>query len=122
MDDPVVTKILVAAGSVVSGVRDCTDDVVRLHFSEEVFTKKVSQFNTLDPTSCAIKLNSYECAYFKKPKLVDGQWHDLGAAAKVLKDAGLLAKSAPSTKLFRKHPHAFELQPEKQPNRVRFAT
>ena len=40
--------------------------------SEEVFTKKVSQFNTLDPTSCAIKLNSYECAYFKKPKLVDG--------------------------------------------------
>lgn len=56
------------------------------------------------------------------PKLVDGQWHDLGAAAKVLKDAGLLAKSAASTKLFRKHPHAFELQPEKQPNRVRFAT
>jgi len=56
------------------------------------------------------------------PKLVDGQWHDLGAAAKVLKDAGLLAKSAPATKLFRKHPHAFELQPEKQPNQVRFAT
>ena len=40
--------------------------------SDQVFTKKVSQFNTLDPTSCAIKLNSYECAYFKKPKLVDG--------------------------------------------------
>jgi uncharacterized protein (TIGR00288 family) len=56
------------------------------------------------------------------PKLVDGQWHDLGAAAKVLKDAGLLAKSAPATKLFRKHPHAFELQPAKQPNQVRFAT
>jgi len=56
------------------------------------------------------------------PKLVDGQWHDLGAAAKVLKDAGLLPKSAPATKLFRKHPHAFELQPEKQPNQVRFAT
>ncbi|MFG6441745.1 NYN domain-containing protein [Roseateles sp. LKC17W] len=56
------------------------------------------------------------------PKLIDGQWHDLGAAAKVLKDAGLLAKSAPATKLFRKHAHAFELQPEKQPNRVRFAT
>ena len=56
------------------------------------------------------------------PKLADGQWHDLGSAAKVLKDAGLLAKSAPSTKLFRKHPHAFELQPEKQPNQVRFAT
>ena len=56
------------------------------------------------------------------PRLVDGQWHDLGAAAKALKDAGLLAKSAPATKLFRKHPHAFELQPEKQPNQVRFAT
>jgi hypothetical protein len=56
------------------------------------------------------------------PKLADGQWHDLGSAAKVLKDAVLLAKSAPSTKLFRKHPHAFELQPEKQPNQVRFAT
>jgi len=56
------------------------------------------------------------------PKLVDGQWHDLGAAAKVLKDAGLLPKSAPATKLFRKHPHAFQLQPEKQPNQVRFAT
>jgi hypothetical protein len=56
------------------------------------------------------------------PKLVDGQWHDLGAAAKVLKDAGLLPKSAPATRLFRKHPHAFQLQPEKQPNQVRFAT
>jgi len=54
------------------------------------------------------------------PKLADGQWHDLGAAAKVLKDAGLLAKSAPSTKLFRKHPQAFQLQPGKQPNQVRF--
>jgi uncharacterized protein (TIGR00288 family) len=54
------------------------------------------------------------------PKLADGQWHDLGAAAKVLKDAGLLPKSAPSTKLFRKHPQAFQLQPEKQPNQVRF--
>lgn len=54
------------------------------------------------------------------PKLADGQWHELGAAGKVLKDAGLLAKNAPSTKLFRKHPNAFELQPDKNPNRVRF--
>jgi hypothetical protein len=54
------------------------------------------------------------------PKLADGQWHELGAAAKVLKDAGLLPKNAPSTKLFRKHPKAFELQPDKTPNRVRF--
>lgn len=54
------------------------------------------------------------------PKLADGQWHDLGAAAKALKEAGLLARNAPSTKLFRKHPQAFQLQPEKQPNQVRF--
>ena len=54
------------------------------------------------------------------PKLADGQWHELGAAAKVLKEAGLLPKTAPSTKLFRKHPQAFELAPEKNPNRVRF--
>ena len=54
------------------------------------------------------------------PKLADGQWHDLGAAAKLLKEAGLLAKSAPATKLFRKHPQAFQLQPAKQPNQVRF--
>lgn len=54
------------------------------------------------------------------PRLADGQWHDLGAAAKALKDAGLLAKSAPATKLFRKHPQAFQLQPAKQPNQVRF--
>jgi len=54
------------------------------------------------------------------PKLADGQWHELGEAAKVLKEAGLLAKSAPSTKLFRKHPQAFQLQPDKHPNQVRF--
>lgn len=54
------------------------------------------------------------------PKLADGQWHDLGAAAKALKEAGLLPKSAASTKLFRKHPQAFSLQPAKQPNQVRF--
>lgn len=54
------------------------------------------------------------------PKLADGQWHDLGAAAKALKEAGLLPKTAASTKLFRKHPQAFQLQPEKTPNQVRF--
>ena len=54
------------------------------------------------------------------PKLADGQWHDLGVAAKALKEAGLLPKAAPSTKLFRKHPQAFQLQPAKQPNQVRF--
>ncbi|WP_457350244.1 NYN domain-containing protein [Roseateles sp. P5_D6] len=54
------------------------------------------------------------------PRLADGQWHDLGVAAKALKEAGLLPKTAASTKLFRKHPQAFQLQPAKQPNQVRF--
>ena len=54
------------------------------------------------------------------PKLADGQWHDLGAAANALKEAGLLPKTAPSAKLFRKHPKAFQLQPARQPNQVRF--
>ena len=40
--------------------------------SDEVITKKVSQFNTLDPMSCAIQLNRYESAFFTKPKLVNG--------------------------------------------------
>lgn len=72
----------------------------------------------LDPQVAAAKEINAILALL--PKLADGQWHELGAAAKVLKDAGLLARNAPSTKLFRKHPLAFELQPEKNPNRVRF--
>ena len=72
----------------------------------------------LDPQVAAAKeINAMLAAC---PKLADGQWHDLGAAAKVLKDAGLLPKSAPAAKLFRKHPQAFQLLPEKNPNQVRF--
>ena len=72
----------------------------------------------LDPNVAAAReINAVLAAL---PKLADGQWHDLGAAAKVLKDAGLLPKSAPAAKLFRKHPKAFELQPAKNPNQVRF--
>lgn len=41
--------------------------------SDEVLTKKTYQFNTLDPESCVIKLNSYESAFIKKPKLVEGK-------------------------------------------------
>ena len=72
----------------------------------------------LDPQVAAAKEINAILALL--PKLADGQWHELGAAAKVLKGAGLLAKNAASTALFRKHPLAFELQPEKNPNRVRF--
>ena len=34
--------------------------------------------------------------------------------------AGLLSKSAASTKLFKKYPDWFELTPEKQPNKVQY--
>ena len=54
------------------------------------------------------------------PSLEAGQWQPLGVVAKALHDEKLLAKSAPSTKLFRKFPHHFELMPEGKPNQVRF--
>ncbi len=54
------------------------------------------------------------------PALLDGAWLELGIAAERLRAAGLLAKSAPSTKLFKKHPQHFALSPEKQPNKVQF--
>ena len=54
------------------------------------------------------------------PALLDGARLELGIAAERLRAAGLLAKSAPSTKLFKKHPQHFALSPEKQPNKVQF--
>jgi hypothetical protein len=52
--------------------------------------------------------------------LTTGQWQPLGDVAKVLHDEKLLAKSATSTKLFKKFPHHFELMPAGKPNQVRF--
>lgn len=54
------------------------------------------------------------------PNLKTGQWQPLGDVAKLLHDGKLLAKSATSTKLFRKFPHHFELKPSGKPNTVRF--
>nr|WP_315465212.1 NYN domain-containing protein [uncultured Rhodoferax sp.] len=54
------------------------------------------------------------------PNLKAGQWQPLGDVAKVLHDEKLLAKSATSTKLFKKFPHHFELMPAGKPNQVRF--
>jgi uncharacterized LabA/DUF88 family protein len=54
------------------------------------------------------------------PGLKTGEWLRLGEVAKPLHDEKLLAKSAASTKLFKRHPHDFELKPLKQPNQVRF--
>lgn len=44
----------------------------------------------------------------------------LSQAAKKLRDAGVLARTASSVLLFRRHPAQFELTPQKQPNTVRY--
>ena len=55
------------------------------------------------------------------PSLRGGDKVELGEAAKQLRAAGLLAKTATSTKLFKKHADCFALSPERQPNRVQFS-
>jgi uncharacterized protein (TIGR00288 family) len=45
---------------------------------------------------------------------------ELNIAAERLRGEGLLARSAPSTRLFKKYPEFFALTPEKQPNKVQF--
>ncbi|MBX3621828.1 MAG: NYN domain-containing protein [Rhizobacter sp.] len=54
------------------------------------------------------------------PELRDGGVQPLNMAAERLRASGLLAKSAPSTKLFKKHPDHFALTPERQPNKVQY--
>ena len=54
------------------------------------------------------------------PELREGAPFELRHAAERLRGAGLLAKSAPSTKLFKKHPEFFALAPQRQPNKVQF--
>lgn len=54
------------------------------------------------------------------PELREGVPFELRHAAERLRGAGLLAKSAPSTKLFKKHPDFFALTPQRQPNKVQF--
>jgi uncharacterized protein (TIGR00288 family) len=54
------------------------------------------------------------------PELRHGGKLELGIAAERLRAAGLLAKNAPSTKLFKKHPEVFALTPERQPNKVQY--
>ena len=56
------------------------------------------------------------------PSLRGGDKVELGEAAQQLRQAGLLAKTAPSTKLFKKHANCFALSPERQPNRVQFVS
>jgi uncharacterized protein (TIGR00288 family) len=54
------------------------------------------------------------------PELRQGGKLELGIAAERLRAVGLLAKNAPSTKLFKKHPEVFALTPELQPNKVQY--
>lgn len=54
------------------------------------------------------------------PQLMGGSPLELGIAAERLRFEGLLAKSAPSTKLFKKYPDFFVLTPERQPNKVQY--
>ena len=54
------------------------------------------------------------------PELRSGTPLQLGVAAERLRSAGLLAKSAPSTKLFKKYPELFVLTPERAPNKVQY--
>lgn len=54
------------------------------------------------------------------PALGDGEWVELRVAAEPLRKAGLLGKTAASTKLFKKHAAHFALRPERGPNQVRF--
>jgi uncharacterized protein (TIGR00288 family) len=54
------------------------------------------------------------------PELRSGTPLQLGVAAERLRSEGLLAKSAPSTKLFKKYPELFVLTPERAPNKVQY--
>jgi uncharacterized protein (TIGR00288 family) len=54
------------------------------------------------------------------PALKDGVTLPLNTAAETLRAAQLLAKNAPSTKLFKKYLEFFILTPEKQPNKVQY--
>ena len=54
------------------------------------------------------------------PELRGGEAVALNLATEKLRVAKVLAKSAPSTRLFKKHAQHFELAPERQPNRVRY--
>lgn len=54
------------------------------------------------------------------PALMDGKKVELSTAATQLRAAHLLARNAPSPKLFKKYPEQFELTPARQPNKVQY--
>lgn len=85
--------------------------------AKKAVAKKVSAKKTTGATTEAVTVPRILAAV---PNLKAGQWQPLGDVAKVLHDEKLLAKSATSTKLFKKFPHHFELMPAGKPNQVRF--
>lgn len=85
--------------------------------AKKTVAKKVSAKKTMGTATEAVTLSRILAAV---PNLKAGQWQPLGDVAKVLHDEKLLAKSATSTKLFKKFPHHFELMPAGKPNQIRF--
>lgn len=85
--------------------------------AKKAVAKKVPGKKTTGTASDAVTVPRILAAV---PNLKAGQWQPLGDVAKVLHDEKLLAKSATSTKLFKKFPHHFELMPAGKPNQVRF--
>ena len=85
--------------------------------AKKAVAKKVPAKKTTGAASDAVTVPRILAAV---PNLKAGQWQPLGDVAKVLHDEKLLAKSATSTKLFKKFPHHFELMPAGKPNQVRF--
>ncbi len=85
--------------------------------AKKAVAKKVPAKKTTNAATDAVTVPRILSAV---PNFKAGQWHPLGDVAKVLHDEKLLAKSATSTKLFKKFPHHFELMPAGKPNQVRF--
>ena len=79
--------------------------------TKKVATKKVSATPTLVTVEMILK---------SVPGLKDGDWHSLGEVHKPLIESKLIGKTVASTKVFKKFPEQFELDPAKQPNRVKY--
>lgn len=106
----------VASGKIVEKMSVAKTAEIRPLAVKKVATKKVAKKAQSTITGAVTVSQILEAAV----NLKMGLWQPLGDVAKVLHDKKLLAKSATSTKLFRKFPHHFELMPAGKPNQVRF--
>ena len=95
--------------------------VSKSNAAKAVVAKKPPAKKATKKSSAATEeANSVQAILAAVPSFKTGQWLTLGEVAKVLHDVKLLAKSATSTKLFKKFPQHFELSPTGKPNQVRF--